>query len=225
VTSAATAGAVLVAGALLAIAGASVPALSRERVWMLPLDDYLRVIADHTRAWRLHAWLFLGGAVLTAIGLFLLAGPGFSAAAAGGRTGATDPAWLLAGAVAYAFAAVAWSASLAFRIGPVVSAALAHRAAGQVPNGYETLSDWSTALYEIYMVVGYLATAGVALGVAVAGLVPAWLGWACVAFGIVGATSFGFSVPRVAGMRSPLELPVLVHVVPLAIGLSLLAGG
>jgi hypothetical protein len=189
------------------------PPLAAARVWLLPLPDYLRVIGEHALAWRAHVWCFALGAVLTAVG-FVFSTPLVSEGGLGGAV-------LVAGLLVYALAAPLWLAALAFRLDPTVRAA-AEREDDYAVRAFETLSRWAASLYAIYMVLAYLAVA--LFGAAFIGSrrVPDLLAWATLLFGAAGAVSFGLSLPPRMGMRSLFDLPALVHVPQLAIGIALL---
>ena len=76
----------------------------------------------------------------------------------------------------------------------------------------------------MFTVGGYFSIALLGLALAGGALVPAWCAWVLVAFGAVAAVSHWASWPRVAGMRSPFDLPVPVQLVPLFVAIPLAAG-
>ncbi len=205
----------LVVGAAIFFVGATMPPLARTRVWMLELNRYLRVIDRHRLAWIAHVWCFVFGVVLTAIAFTLLVPILW-------RGG--DPGFGLAGAVTYAIVAVLWLAALAYRLEITLWAATTHLETGQAPAIYEPLGKWAGSLYEIYMVVALLAEASIGAGLLASGVAPTWVGYAWLVFGLLGAASFGFGFPRVAGMRSLWDMPLMIHVMPLVGGLAVLLG-
>jgi len=196
-------GLLLIASAIASTAGATMPPLARTKVWILPLPDYLRVIREHELAWRAHAWGFAVGTVLMGIGLVVLA-PSLENATA------------LAAAALYVIVAPLWLCALAFRLDMTVGAA---RDAD--PGVFDVLGRWVGSLYTVFMVGGFYAIALVGVSLLDGGPVPAWTAWVLVAFGVAAGLSHGFGYPRLMGMRSPFDLPVLVQLVPLFVAIPL----
>jgi hypothetical protein len=201
------AGLLLIAAAISSFIAATMPSLSRERVWMLPLPEYLRVIATHERQWRAHAWLFAIGTVLMALGLTFVARSVVSG-------------YALAALFLYALVAPLWLAHLAYRMDMTSKAAHDDDARAT----FELVGYWTGSLYTIYMVGGYFSIA--LLGAALAGgpLIPAWCAQILMALGAVSGFSHWGGWPQVAGMRSPFDLPVLVQLFPLFAAIPLAAG-
>ena len=203
------AGWLLVASSLAAsLIGALMPNLNRRRVWMLPLDEYLSVIRDFEREWRWHAWLFAIGTVLMGIALV------FAARALG-----TPPA--VASAALYLLVAPLWLAVLAYRLDVTVWAAW-DPAGRQM---LDALGRWTGSLYNVFMVGGFLSIALLGLALVDGIRVPAWTAWSAVAIGGIAGLSHWAAWPRLFGMRSPFDLPVLVQLVPLFVAIPLAAGG
>jgi len=198
----------LIAAALSSLVAATMPSLSRERVWMLPQPEYFRVIREHEAQWRAHAWLFALGTVLMGIGL------GFVA-----RTTANGLA--LAAAILYGLVAPLWLADLAFRLDLTVWAARGG-AAGAL---FDAIGHWSGSLFNIFMIGSFFAIALLGAALADASVVPAWTAWVLIAFGVAAGVSHWASWPRLMGMRSPFDLPVLVQLVPLLVAIPLAAAG
>ena len=176
---------------------------------MSSLPEYLRIIREHEWRWRASTWGFAVSTVLLAIGLVLATSVSASR---------------LYGVAAFAlFVVVApcWLGSLALRLDLTVAASR-----GAVDQAwYEAIAKWSGSLYAVFMVGGHAAVA--LLGASFIGepRVPQWAAWTTCLVGAVEAVSFWIGWPRVFGMRSLFELPVLVALVPLFVAIPLAAGG
>lgn len=203
-TDARLAGVILVAAAAAALLAATMPSLARSSVWMLPLPAYLRVIRQHERQWRAHAWLFAVGTVLMGLGLIF--------AARGIPNNYASAAFVL-----YVIVAPSWLAHLAFRLDMTAAAARDERV---VPS-FEALGPWTGSLYNMFMVGGYFAIALLGAALVDGALVPSWTAWVLVVFGTLAGLSHWAAWPGVMGMRSPFDLPVLVQLVPLFVAIPL----
>lgn len=205
VTDARLVGLAFIAAAIISMIAAGMPSLARERVWMLPLPAYLSVIRRLEGQWRAHAWCFGMGTVAMGAALALHG-------AAGDRSA-------VAAAAVYFLVAPCWLATLAFRLDITVWAAQQDAP----PPIYEIVGKWSGSLYAIYMVGGYAVIA--LLGTSFVGdpRVPGWTGWVLASAGAAMGLSFAAAWPRLAGMRSPFELPVLIQLVPLIAAIPLAA--
>lgn len=207
-TDARIAGVIFVAAAICSLIAATMPSLSRERVWLLPMPAYLRVISAHEAEWRAHAWLFAIGTVLMGVALGLIA----RLLASGLATGA---------AVVYWAVAPLWLADLAFRLDITVWAS---RESEALPV-FTALGHWTGTLFNMFMIGGFFAIALLGAALVQSTLIPPWSAWVLVVFGTVAGVSHWTARPGVMGMRSPFDLPVLVQLAPLLVGLPLAAGG
>lgn len=201
------AGILLAAAAAAAFVAATMPSLARSSVWMLPAPQYFRVIREHERQWRAHAWLFAVATVLMGLGLAFAAR-------------AVSSGYALAAFGLYLLVAPAWLAHLAFRLDLTVGAS---RDESQRAT-FDALGPWTGSLYNIFMVGGYFAIALLGVALVDGTLVPAWTAWVLVAFGAIASLSHWVAWPGVAGMRSPFDLPVLVQIVPLFVAIPLGVG-
>jgi hypothetical protein len=201
------AGLLLIAAAVSALVAATMPALARETVWMLPQPEYLRVIGAHEMQWRAHAWLFAIATVLMGLGLTFAAR-------------SVTSGFVLAALFLYVLVAPLWLAHLAFRLDMTVQAV---RDADSRKT-FELLGHWTGSLYVMFTVGGYFSIALLGLALVDGPLVPAWCAWILVAFGAAAGLSHWASWPQVGGMRSPFDLPVLVQLVPLFVAIPLAAG-
>ena len=202
------AGIILIAAAVSSLVAATMPSLARDKVWMLPLPEYLRVIGIHETQWRAHVWLFVVGTVLMGLGLAFVAR-------------STTNAFVIASLFLYLLVAPLWLASLAFRLDITLKAV--HDPDARTT--YELLGHWTGSLYVMFMVGGYFSIALLGIALGDGALVPTWCAWILIGFGAAAGLSHWASWPGVAGMRSPFDLPVLVQLVPLFVAIPLAAGG
>lgn len=194
----------LVAGWLVFWAGAFTPPW---RWWYgIPTDEYLQMISAHRVVWRWIAAAFATGVVCTALGLTALR------SALQGHDGSV---WSDLGLTLFAIGSVVWLASIAFRATATVSAAEAITTSGTVPEWFVPLRGWSGALFGIYMVLAYVAVAAFGKALLASGIVPAWLAWAHIVFGLVGAVGFVARVPV-------FDPPLMIHLLPGILGVVLL---
>jgi hypothetical protein len=204
-------GILFIAAAVASVMGASMPSLARESVWMRPPLEYFRIIRAHERQWRAHAWLFAAGALLMGLALALeltLVTP-------------SGAHYAIAGAVLYLLVAPLWLADLAFRLDFTVWASREP----EPPPIFATVGRWAGSLYNVFMVGAFFAIALVGAAFIDSPLVPAWAGWVLIVFGVAAGLSHLAARPGLMGMRSPFDLPVLVQLLPLFVGIPLAAGG
>jgi hypothetical protein len=200
------ASAILLAGGWVTFwAGAVNPAAAR---FFLPLSvrQQLEAIAAHRQAWLAIAGCFAVGVLLTLAGFVVL---GVALREAGDRV------WSALGQAAFAFGAVLWLASIAFRATAAVTAAQETAATGTIPIWFEPMRSWAGALFAIYMVLAYLALAAFGRALLATSLAPRWLALTHVIFGLVGAAGFLARVPAFVP-------PLMIHLVPGILGLNLL---
>jgi hypothetical protein len=185
----------LISGWLIFWAGAVTPPW---RWWYaIPVDEYLRLIAAHRTTWLVIAALFALGSLLTLAGVTLLA-PELRAAG--------DTRWSRLAEVALVVGTIGWLAALAFRATATITAAMELGASGSVPSWFVPVRSWTGALFGLYMVLAYLAIAGLGAALLATPLVPRWVGWAHLVFGLAGAVGF---VARIPLFDPPLMIPLL----------------
>jgi len=201
------AGWLLIGSAAAALVAATMPSLARSGVWMLPAQEYFRVIRAHERQWRSHAWLFAVGAVVMGVGL---------AFAAQG----IPSNYAIASFVVYVVVVPTWLVHLASRLDLTLGAAYDER----LRPTFEQLGPWTGSLYNLFMVGGFFATALLGVALLERPLVPQWTAWVLVVLGSVAGLSHWAARPQVMGMRSPFDLPVLIHLIPLFVAIPLAAG-
>jgi hypothetical protein len=198
-------GVVLVAGLIVFFVGAAGWRSAYEK----PLREALQAI--HTdrrrRAW-IHLWM-IPAMFITSAGLFGLV------VVIGAGTAAVLAA--MAAAV-FALGAVCWITSLAYRLTVVPWAAERTVSDGDPPDGFAALDSWAGSLYVVHMASAYVAFALLGAAVLVTGLLPGWVGWVGIGWGLVFLA--GFVGTRFAGPFNP---PFWAHTYSALVGVMLLA--
>ena len=169
------------------------------RVWTAPIPERLALIARRPRRWQLVNLSIAAAAVLLALGFVAVASPLEQSGA--GVDVALSLAVLLLGVSL-------WLISLAFRITVTTSAS-----SGGLPAGFAAVSAWAGALFLGWTILGNAAIAGFGAAVVQSGYPATWCGWVVivlVALIVVQLVVTGDS------------LPVLYHVGPLVLGVTLL---
>ena len=201
------AGALLVTGPLIGAVCLFYPPLWR--VWTVPREEHLALVAGHRLAWTMVNVGFSAATVLTAGGLVLLAGSV--------DVDARAKATLVAGAVAYAIAGTLWGAVLAIRTRttPAIAALVA---AGTPTEPVETMiGSVNGGLFASFTTMTGVALVVICATLALAGVVVAPLAWIAVllaAIALAGFLAFGDMPPFV------LYLPTLMVGAGLLLGWS-----
>jgi hypothetical protein len=199
------AGALLVAGPAIGTVCLLYPPFWR--VWTVPREEHLALVAAHRLAWVMANVGFTFATVLTAAGLAVLAG---SLGVADGPRAA-----LIAGTMAYAIAGSLWCAVLAIRT-RTTPALAALVAAGTPTEPAETLvGNLIGGLYSAFMLTTGIALVGVGLTLVFGGGIAVPVAWA-VTLLAAGALA-GFLA--LGGF-----LPAAIYPPTLLIGLALLLG-
>ena len=173
----------LIVGGLLAVIGAFWPPY---RQWSAPLEEALRIIASHPIGWRcIHAG-FVGGTVVSALGLAMLA---YALRGAAGGSAAR------VSAVLFAVAAGLWLVNIAYRLSVMPWAANELVATGIVPATYAPWRSFAKLLFAGFSALGYLAVAASGWSALQASLTSPWVGWLLVVWGLSGGFVFGANVP------------------------------
>jgi hypothetical protein len=208
-----------VAGILLVLAfisfaiGASLPLFGEKgnmNIYTLPVREHLSAVAGNAAAWR-WANVFMGAAAV-----ILLAGLTMFSTALEGAGERTLSRLGLAGIL---LSAVLWVVFSAFRAVVTVMAGqemVGGGAAGAIPQYYEPLGQWGSALFYAYAVLGFLALAAYGASIVQVTLIPAWAGWATIIFSLallVLLFVFGDT------------LPAFHYLPPLLLGILLLVRG
>lgn len=173
--------------------------------WMgPPLEEYLTIIGTHRKN-----WLFINGCFALSC---VLTVPALGGLAAQLRSRG-DPGWSIVGLSLFAVGAALWLVHLGHRLTITPWAASELMESGVVPPGYAAGKMWMGLLFSAYMVMAYIALSAFGAAILSTDLLPRWVGWTAVIFGLV----------ALPGLLTPLfQPPLMVHVVPFIIGLKLL---
>lgn len=203
-------GLALVAGSVIFGVGATLYMYVREKggplIFGQPTAEWLRLVHTHPRMWRWATVPFLVGSMAVPLSQTELA---LLLRASG------DPGWAPLGLAATLFGAVVWAINLAARL--VVDPWAGERQAvtGAVPEVYEPLARWNGVLFVIYTILTFAGLGLFGAAFVATGLLPAWLGWAALAYGLAGILLL--AVTR--------DAPPFLHYLPvLVIGIALLMG-
>jgi hypothetical protein len=194
----------LVLGATAFGVGAGNPSLFR--AWTAPQETFLTIVARHPAAWRFTNTLFIGGTVLTAAGLaalVLLVSDGWPRGLA------------VAGATAFAIAAVLWIVSLAYRLEVTSTIARVFAGTGSVDPWIAASDALNGGLFKAFIVIAFAGLAAIGIATTAGGPIPAPLGWGTAALSglLVGGLVLAGDMP-----------PFTVYIAPLAFGIALLVG-
>ena len=198
------AGWLLVIGSVTFGIGAGDPYLVR--AWTAPHETYLATVARHPVAWRATHVLFIGGTVLTAPGLWVL--PGL-------LPDGWPHALALAGAAAFAIAAILWIVSLVYRLVVTPSTARSFIESGALDPSVTALDRLNGGLFKAFIVIALAGLAAIGVATTAGGPIPAPLGWGSAALSglLIGGLMLTGDMP-----------PFTVYLAPLAFGIALLVG-
>jgi len=198
------AGWLLVIGSVTFGIGAGDPYLVR--AWTAPHETFLTIVARHPVAWRATHVLFIGGTVLTAPGLWVL--PSL-------LPDGWPHALALAGAAAFAIAAILWIVSLVYRLVVTPSTARSFIESGALDPSVTALDRLNGGLFKAFIVIALAGLAAIGVATTAGGPIPAPLGWGSAALSglLIGGLMLTGDMP-----------PFTVYLAPLAFGIALLVG-
>jgi hypothetical protein len=204
VEAAQVAGWLLVIGSVTFGIGAGDPYLVR--AWTAPHETFLTIVARHPVAWRATHVLFIGGTVLTAPGLWVL--PSL-------LPDGWPHALALAGAAAFAIAAILWIVSLVYRLVVTPSTARSFIESGALDPSVTALDRLNGGLFKAFIVIALAGLAAIGVATTAGGPIPAPLGWGSAALSglLIGGLMLTGDMP-----------PFTVYLAPLAFGIALLVG-
>jgi hypothetical protein len=170
----------------------------------LPLRERLLAIAAHTVLWQWSLNLFISGFIVTLLGFSLLTRLLWDS---GERT--YSPLALIASL----FGVVLLVIHTAFWLGVAPLAAQETARTGVVPAYYEPLNLWATVLFRVYTFFAFSALALYGGAVLVARVLPRWLSWTAIIYGLMGLGLFAYAhdIP-----------PFLHYLLPMVMGIMLL---
>jgi hypothetical protein len=170
----------------------------------LPRREKLLIIARHPDAYRWGCRIVLIGWIVAALGYVMLAA---LLRDAGDPIISTLASVLFLIGIASAF--VYWS----FHVSPTLLAAEETARTSNVPAYYESLQLAAESSLGVYQLLGLLATAGFGWALLQTGMLPSWVGWMTLGFGVVWAGVF---------LKTSEAIPLLPMVMQVVIGISLL---
>jgi len=196
----------LVAGPVIGTACLAYPPFVR--VWTVPRDEHLALVAAHPVAWRIANVGFTVATVLTAGGLFVLAGS------------ATADDWpraaLIVGAVAYAIAGSLWCAILAIRTRTTPAIAAMVAAGSETEPAEALLGSVIGGLYASFLLTTGAALVAIGSALALAGGAASPAGW---------IAAIVASLALVRHATSGDVIPAVIYIPTLVVGLALLLLG
>lgn len=194
----------LLAGGVTFWAGAFTPPYKQ---WMTSdIAEYLGVIGQHRVNWYFINGSFVLGVLTTVFGVHVLnAWIQHQQASLAASIG-----WL-----SFTFGAVFWIINLGFRLTVTVWAAADFQESGSVVPIFQSLHQWTGALFAVYMVLAYFGTGWLGVAVRETNAVPVWLSRGMIVFGFAGSLLYL--------VRFPLfDPPLMVHLPFIVLGIFML---
>ncbi len=173
-------------------------------IFGLPPREWLRLVFAHPRLWRWGTILFISGVIITILGLAMLTSV---------LRDAGDRTFSLLGLIAFAFGSVLWVMSLAFRLSIDPWAAQETEKTAVIPEFYVPLTRWTGVLFVMYTVLAFSALSAYGAAVLSTGVLPHWVGWLAIVYGLAGLGLLGFTGD---------SYPFLHYLMPILIGILLL---
>jgi len=170
----------------------------------LPRREKLLIIARHTAEYRWGCRIILVGWVVAALGYVLLAAL------------LRDEGDLIISALAAVLFLLGIGAAIvfwAFHVTPTVLAAEETVRTSNMPAYYEILQVSAESILGVYQMLGLIATAGFGWALLQTGMLPGWVGWVTLGWGLLWAGLF---------LKTSEGIPLLPMVMQIVIGISLL---
>lgn len=184
----------LLAGGILFWIGAFWPPYKQ---WMTAHTKvYLAIIQDHRIGWYIIHIFFTLGIIVSLFGMQSLTG---SLSLVNGHKILTTVS-----STAYFLGSGFWLLNIAFRLTVTLWAAEIFVDHNQVPETFRTWMDWSNLIFAIYMVLAYLSIACLGFIVKDLSILPSWVSWFCILFGLAGILGYLIQFPLFAP-------PLMVH--------------
>lgn len=177
-------------------------------------EQFLEIIGTNPGAWRRSAAWLAAGTILNTVGFGLIA---LLTAEAGA------PLLSMSGLLVFLNSTIAWITGMAFRMSVETLAAENFTESKRIPNWFEPIQVWNTAMGMIYMELGYIATMTIGVALLQSSLLPGWIGWLTLVLGASGAVSIVTTRPKYPGTEySIAAVPFWLHIMPFIIGAALI---
>ena len=171
----------------------------------LPLREQLLVIAAQTSLFQWSFSLIISGIIVTLLGLAMLTTL---------LWGAGDVTFSYLALIAFLFGDILLVIFIAFPLGIAPLAAQETARRGAVPDYYVQLTLWTQPLFVIYTNLAFSALAAYGGAILSTHVLPHWVGWLSIVYGLAGLVLAAFSAGNVP--------PFLNHLMPIVIGVLLL---
>ncbi len=171
----------------------------------LPLREQLLAIAAQTSLFQWSFSLFISGVIVTLLGLAMLTRL---------LRDAGDRTFSYLALLAFLFGDVLMVIYIAFPLGVEPLAAQETVRTGVVPDSYVQLTLWTQPLFVIYTILAFSALAAYGGAVLSTRVLPHWVGWLALVYGLAGLVLAGFTAGNVP--------PFLHYLMPIVVGILLL---
>ena len=171
----------------------------------LPLREQLLAIAAQTSLFQWSFSLFISGVIVTLLGLAMLTRL---------LRDAGDRTFSYLALIASLFGDVLMVIYIAFPLGVEPLAAQETVRTGVVPDYYVQLTLWTQPLFVIYTILAFSALAAYGGAILSTRVLPHWVGWLALVYGLAGLVLVGFAAGNVP--------PFLHYLMPIVMGILLL---
>ncbi len=200
-------GITLIVGCLLFLAGAFMPLFDKKGniIYYLSLREQLLVIFAHPQLWQWSFSLFIGGSIVTPLGLAMLTRL---------LSDAGDRTFSQLALIAALFGAVLWVTDLALSLGISLLAAQETARTGVVPGYYAPFQATTQPLFVIYTMLTFAAVLAYGGAVLNTRVLPRWVGWVTIVYTLLNLVAAGFAGGNAA--------PFVHYLMPMVMGILLL---
>ncbi len=171
----------------------------------LPLREQLLVIAAQASIFQWYFSLIISGIILTLLGLTMLTTL---------FRDAGDTIFSNVALIAFLFGDILLVIYIAFPLSIAPLAAQETVRTGVVPDYYVQLTLWTQPMFVIYTFLAFLALATYGGAILFTHMLPHWVGWLSIVYGLTGLVLAAFTAGNVP--------PFLNHLIPIVIGVLLL---
>jgi hypothetical protein len=173
-------------------------------VYFLPPRKYLFVVFTHSTLWQWASILFIGGTIVTILGLALLTMQ---------LRDAGDRAFSQLGLLAFALGAVLWFIDVAFRLSVDLWAAQEIARTAAIPDYYVPLTRWTHTLFNIHTTLSLAALLAYGGALLTTRVLPHWVGWLTIVYALAGSGVLAYTHDFV---------PLVHYLLTIVIGILLL---